>query len=59
VSVTNNDSATHTATADDGKSFDTGDVNQGSSATITAPKPGSYKYHCTIHPFMHGTLTVK
>lgn len=59
VSVTNNDSTAHTATADDGKSFDTGDINSGSSATLTAPKPGSYPYHCTIHPFMHGTLTVR
>jgi plastocyanin len=59
VSVTNNDSTAHTATADDGKSFDTGDINPGSSATITVAKAGSYPYHCSIHPFMHGTLTVK
>ncbi|MER7204684.1 cupredoxin family copper-binding protein [Streptomyces sp. CB01635] len=59
ITVTNEDSATHTLTADD-KSFDTGDLAQGKSATITAPsKPGSYSYVCTIHPNMKGTLTVR
>ncbi|WP_406103475.1 cupredoxin family copper-binding protein [Streptomyces sp. NBC_01003] len=59
ITVTNEDSATHTLTADD-KSFDTGDLAQGKSATITAPsEPGSYSYTCTIHPNMKGTLTVR
>ncbi|MGW6405249.1 cupredoxin domain-containing protein [Streptomyces sp. NPDC055134] len=59
ITVTNEDSATHTLTVDD-KSFDTGDLAQGKSATITAPsKPGSYSYICTIHPNMKGTLTVR
>jgi plastocyanin len=59
VTVTNEDSAAHTATADDGHSFDTGDLSQGATQTISVSKPGSYPYHCTIHPFMHGTLVVK
>jgi plastocyanin len=59
VTVTNDDSTTHTATADDGSSFDTGDLNSGSSLTISVSKAGSYPYHCSIHPFMHGTLLVK
>jgi plastocyanin len=46
-------------TADDGKSFDTGNVNQGASGSFTAPKAGGYPYHCTVHPFMHGTLKVQ
>jgi plastocyanin len=58
VTVTNDDTTTHTATADDG-GFDTGDVNPGSSKTITLDKPGTYAYHCTIHPFMKGTIVVK
>ncbi|MFE4256552.1 cupredoxin family copper-binding protein [Streptomyces sp. NPDC056910] len=59
ITVTNEDSATHTLTADD-KSFDTGDLAQGKSATFTAPsKPGSYSYICTVHPNMKGTLTVR
>jgi plastocyanin len=59
VTVTNQDSAAHTATADDGRSFDTGTLAQGASQTISVSKPGSYSYHCSIHPFMHGTLVVK
>src|SRR3954452_15901848 len=59
VGVTNDDSAAHTATADDGHSFDTGSIAPGKSGQLTAPKPGRYAYHCTIHPFMHGTLVVR
>ena len=58
ITVTNDDSTTHTATADDG-GFDTGNLDPGSSKTITVAKPGSYAYHCTIHPFMKGTIVVK
>ena len=59
VTVTNQDSAAHTATADDGHSFDTGTLADGASQTISVSRPGSYPYHCSIHPFMHGTLVVK
>ena len=59
VGVTNDDSANHTVTADDGHSFDTGSITPGESGKLTAPKPGSYAYHCAIHPFMHGTLVVR
>ncbi|MFG2596387.1 cupredoxin domain-containing protein [Streptomyces sp. NPDC048462] len=60
VTVTNDDTTTHTMTATKGKAFDTGDIAPGKSATFTAPsKAGAYPYDCTIHPFMTGTLTVK
>ena len=59
VAVTNEDSTAHTATADDGHSFDTGTLADGASKTISVSKPGSYAYHCSIQPFMHGTLVVK
>ena len=58
VSVTNSDSTAHTATADDGHSFDTGTIDPGKSKTISVTKAGSYPYHCSIHPFMHGKLVV-
>jgi plastocyanin len=59
VRVTNSDSAPHTVTADDGHSFDSGTVQPGASASIQVPGAGTYAYHCTIHPFMTGTLAVK
>ena len=59
VNVTNDDSAPHSVTADDGHSFDTGTLDQGSSKMISVTKPGTYPYHCTIHSFMHGKLIVK
>jgi plastocyanin len=52
-------SATHTVTADDGHSFDTGSIIPGEAGKLTTPKPGRYAYHCTIHPFMRGTLVVR
>jgi plastocyanin len=59
ITVTNRDTTAHTTTADDGESFDTGNIDPGVSATISQSKPGTYKYHCNLHPFVHGTLVVK
>ena len=57
VTVTNNDTTAHTATADDG-SFDTGTLDRGASKTITVGKSGTVAYHCTIHPFMKAKIVV-
>ncbi len=57
VTFVNNDSAPHTATADDG-SFDTGTIEPGASATVTVDAAGSFAYHCNFHPNMTATLTV-
>jgi plastocyanin len=59
VKITNNDSAPHTVTADDGQSFDSGTVATGDSATIRVARAGRFSYHCTIHPFMKGELVVE
>jgi plastocyanin len=58
VTVDNRDSATHTVTADDDE-FDTGQVSGGGTSSFVAPStPGTYEFHCQIHPDMSGTLTV-
>ncbi|HWG28739.1 cupredoxin domain-containing protein [Actinospica sp.] len=60
VTVTNGDSVTHTLTSTSSPvAFDTGDIGSGATVTFTAPsKAGTYAYICTIHTYMHGTLTV-
>lgn len=60
VAVTNTDSAGHTVTADQGTAFDVKINGHGGTASFTAPTaPGTYTYHCSYHPDMHGTLVVK
>ena len=58
VTWTNNDGATHTATADGG-SFDTGNIAAGGSDSVTFNTAGSFDYHCTIHSQMTGTVVVQ
>jgi plastocyanin len=58
VTFTNEDGATHTATADD-ESFDTGDLEQGDSSEVTLDEAGEIAYFCLIHNYMTGTITVE
>jgi plastocyanin len=60
VTVTNKDSMAHTLTDKATKKFDTGNIPaNGGTGTFTAPStPGTYKFGCTYHPNMAGTLTV-
>jgi plastocyanin len=53
----NEDSAPHTATAEDG-SFDTGTLEEGKLKSETFKEAGTYAYICSIHPDMHGTVEV-
>lgn len=58
VSFVNDDDDAHTATADDG-SWDSEGLNQGQKWEHAFPKGGTVKYHCTVHPMMHGVVVVK
>lgn len=58
VTWTNNDSAIHTVTADDG-SFDSGDLAQGDTFTQTFDTAGTFAYHCAMHPSMVAEIVVK
>jgi plastocyanin len=53
----NQDTAPHTATADDG-SFDTGTLERGKLKSETFKQAGTFTYFCEIHPQMHGTVEV-
>jgi len=57
VTWQNEDTAPHTATADDG-SFDTGTIEKGKLGSATFKEAGTFTYHCEIHPTMHGTVEV-
>lgn len=57
VAWTNEDSAPHTATADDG-SFDTGTLDKNKKSVIGFAEAGTFPYFCEIHPTMHGTVEV-
>ena len=61
VKVINMDTAEHTVTADQNATlFDVEVKENGGTATFKAPsEPGTYAFHCTYHPNMHGSLTVK
>ena len=54
----NNDVSVHTATSDDGSTFNTGNIAVGYSGSITISKTGTYPYHCTLHSGMTGTIMV-
>ena len=58
VAWTNNDNTPHTVTANNG-AFDSGLINPGQTWTYTFTTPGTYAYHCSIHPWMTGTVTVE
>jgi plastocyanin len=57
VTWTNNDSAPHTVTADDG-SFTSGTLNQGDTYSYTFDAAGTINYHCSIHPMMKASVMV-
>jgi len=54
----NRDLIEHTATASN-NAFDSKSIGAGQSWKWTARAPGEYDYICSIHPYMHGTLTVR
>jgi plastocyanin len=56
---TNNDDRDHTVTADDGKSFDSGNLNSGKKYQHKFDKAGRYKYHCDYHPRMKAVVVVE
>ncbi len=54
----NKDSTAHTATSNNGRSFDSGRLRPGQRYKHTFKRAGKKPYHCEIHPDMKGTITV-
>jgi len=55
----NKDSVQHTATANNGRSFDSGLLRKGQRYSHTFKSVGKKPYHCEPHPHMKGSVTVK
>ena len=56
VVFSNSSGTAHTAT--DAGAFDTGHIKPGSSVAVRFAQKGTFRYHCEIHPFMHGKIVV-
>jgi plastocyanin len=54
----NDDEEVHTVVSQDGL-FRSAAIDGGGSFSFKFDKPGTYKYVCTIHPKMTGTIVVK
>jgi plastocyanin len=57
VTWVNKGPSPHTTTADDG-SWDSGTLQQGEDFSFIFDQPGTYTYHCSIHPDMTATVKV-
>lgn len=57
VTWKNDDSTSHTVTADDG-SFDSGSLASEKTFSQKFDKPGTYQYHCALHSSMIATVVV-
>jgi len=57
VTWTNNGPTNHTTTSDSG-AWDSGALQAGKSFSFKFNTPGTFAYHCSIHPSMKGTITV-
>jgi plastocyanin len=58
VKWTNEDMLVHSVYFDIGAAY-SGNIEPGKSWTYTFNAPGIYSYHCYLHPWIDGTVTVK
>jgi plastocyanin len=58
VSWTNQDNEPHTVASDAGV-FRSGALDTDESFSFKFDKPGTYRFLCSIHPYMVGTVTVE
>lgn len=59
VRWTNEDSIQHTATSDDGTTFDSGTLSEDDTFSFQFLQQGTWDYYCKIHPGMTGSITVQ
>ena len=59
VTWINRDSAPHQPVSDSGAVISSGVIQTGGTYSVTFNQPGTYTYHCAIHPSMTGTIVVQ
>lgn len=59
ITWTNKDGAEHTIVSDDGNEMSSDSIAQGETYAHTFSNPGTYSYHCGIHPSMKGKVIVE
>lgn len=60
ITFVNEDAFAHTATSDDGSTFDSQSLKpSGGTFKFTVSKAGTFTYACTIHPDMKASITVQ
>ncbi len=57
VVFVNRDGVAHTVTRR--HSFDSGHIRPGGRFAVRFKRRGTFRYHCTIHPFMRGKVVVR
>jgi plastocyanin len=55
---TNTSDAPHTVTSDNGAFTASSLIQEHQTFSMTFSKPGTYHYHCSIHPYMTATVVV-
>jgi plastocyanin len=58
VTWVNEDSANHQVVSDSQGLFTSNSLPKGASYSFKFDTPGTYPYHCSIHPSMKGTIIV-
>ncbi|MEJ0045002.1 MAG: cupredoxin family copper-binding protein [Rhodospirillales bacterium] len=61
ITWTNRDDIPHTVTADDGPppTYRSHPLDTGDQFSMLFAKPGTYRYFCSLHPKMRGTVIVR
>jgi plastocyanin len=55
---TNATDAPHTVTSDTGSTLASPTIDPKGTFSFTFTQPGTYSYHCTLHPYMKATIVV-
>jgi plastocyanin len=56
---TNHDTTPHTVTSDSGNLLHSATIQPGASFAFVFDQPGTFSYHCAIHPSMQGKIVVQ